>query len=172
MEKSRVYELCKISGKKHGFDPLLLLAICQQESTFDETQERLENGFYRKYSRPLKFASSTEGLFAISWGLMQVMGLSLWEDGYFKFHFALHDNDYQKFYHYDFMDPVHVCKAIDYFMANPPMQVDWGTAHLAKKLKIAKGDLHKAVLFYNGGVNPNYPAEVLEKMEILRLEFA
>jgi soluble lytic murein transglycosylase-like protein len=172
MEKLQVYELCKLAGKKHGFDPILLLAVCQQESNFNHTEMRLENGFYRKYARPLKFASSTEGLFALSWGLMQTMGLILWEEGYFKYHFSLHDKSYHEFYKNDNMHEVHVCKAINYYMDNPALQVDWGAKHLTTKRKATSGDINKMLLAWNGGGNKNYDDEVLEKENKLRIELA
>lgn len=170
MKKEQVYELCKIAGKKHGFDPILLLAVCEQESTYDHTAIRLENGFYRKYARPLKFASTTEGLFSLSWGLMQTMGLVLWEEGYFKFHFSLHDEKYRDFYKNDHMHEVHVCKAINYYMDNPPLQVDWGAKHLDTKRKLTKGDTNKMLLAWNGGGNPKYDDEVLERLHKLNNE--
>lgn len=163
MDKALIYPHCRTAGADLNIRPSLLLAICQQESSFNESEMRLENGFYRKYTRPMRWASTTEALFAVSYGLMQVMGQSLYEDGFFRWHFEQKDDRYRAFYDNDEMHEIHVVKAINALMDNPEWQVRWGAIHLSGKLRKAKGEIPKALLYYNGGGNPHYDDEVLAK---------
>jgi hypothetical protein len=77
---------------------------------------RLENGFYRNYTRPAEFATTTEVLFAASYGLMQTMGYSLYQLGMF-----------------DPVTQVGVVKGIDMYMIDPELQVKMGCAWLMVK---------------------------------------
>ncbi len=46
-------------------------------------------------------------------------------------------------------------------LCDPEIGIEWGCRILRKKLDAAKGDIVKALLYYNGGADPDYPAKVL-----------
>ena len=48
-------------------------------------------------------------------------------------------------------------------LCDPAAGVEWGCRLLAKRLARARGDVPAALLAWNGGTNPNYPAEVLAR---------
>ena len=147
MKIESVNELCKIISPKYNIRPSLMMAICEQESSFDETAVRLENGFYRKYVRPMELPTIVEILLSASYGLTQTIGESLYELKYFS-----NAND------------VHlVTDQLEAYMRSPAMQIEMGCKWFSKKLELAKGDISKALLFWNGGANKNYHYEVLEK---------
>ena len=102
---------------------------------------RYEPGFLSRYVAPLYTAgklSATEAYTrAMSWGLMQVMGQAAREAGY------------------DEPSLTELC--------DPPAGVEWGCRILAKRLAKAHGDISAALLAWNGGANPDYPAEVLAR---------
>lgn len=149
MTRDEVYTLCKQVAPKYGFDPLLILALCEQESAYDETEARLEQGFYRKYVRPKTFATSVEVLFSASYGLTQCMGWTLNEMGYFA-------------------DPrmavnLWIPHRIDQYMVTPRDQIDYGCRWL--KRKQGDGSIEKALLRYNGSAE--YPPQVIRRYEKL-----
>lgn len=150
-----------------GLDKHLILAICQQESSFKSDVSRLENGFYKRYTEPDSLATTTEVLLAVSYGLMQTMGQALRERGYFVWYLTYY-NARHTMQLKDPLSEIAVPKAINEYMVRPPWQIEWGCEHFITKLKAAKGDVEKALLFWNGGGNPNYPKEVLAKYDILK----
>ena len=166
MTQPQVFELCKVYAPPHDLDPVLVLAVCQQESSFLHDASRLEQGFYRRYTMPDTLSTTTEVLLACSYGLMQTMGQILREHGFFQFY-----KDYHNKVHADqIKDPlgeVPVPKALNAYMVRPPWQVEWGCLHLKKKMDTAKGDVRRGLLLYNGGGNPLYPDEVLKKFRVL-----
>ena len=162
MTQQQVLDLCKTYAPQYELDPVLVLAVCQQESSFFHDAARLEQGFYRRYTMPDTLATTTEILLASSYGLMQTMGQILREHGFFKFYREYHNKVHAE----QIVDPlgeVPVVKGINAYMVRPPWQVEWGCIHLRKKMDTAKGDVRKALLFWNGGGNPSYPGEVLLK---------
>lgn len=152
MEKRKVYELCQRIGPKYGFDPLLILAMCEQESSYEPTAVRLENGFYRRYVRPQGFAPSTGVLLSASYGLMQVMGLSLHEMDFFN----------------GLTLPGQIAEELDKFILDPEQQVGFGCKWLEHK-RGRSGDLTLALTRYNGSAE--YPPLVFERSKRLREEF-
>ena len=162
MLHSQVKELCDVHALAHGLDPTLILAICQQESSFRHDVARLEQGFYVRYTEPDKLATTTEILLASSYGLMQTMGQILREHGYFEFFKDYHNGAITEQIK-DSLGEVPIVKAINAYMVRPAWQVEWGCIHFKKKLDLARGDIRKALLFWNGGWAPNYPDEVLAK---------
>jgi hypothetical protein len=114
--RADVEAICRKVTPAFGYDPILILAVCEQESAWDPTAVRLENGFYRNYSRPCEFATTTEVLFSASYGLMQIMGLSLHLLGYFGE-----------------ATQVGVVKGVDVLMIQPELQVRMGCAWLKVK---------------------------------------
>jgi soluble lytic murein transglycosylase-like protein len=102
---------------------------------------RYEPAFLSRYVAPLYTAgklSATEAYTrAMSWGLMQVMGQVAREFG--------------------FEDPSLVA------LCDVATGIEFGCRILAARLAKAKGDVNAALLAWNGGSNPNYPAEVLAR---------
>jgi soluble lytic murein transglycosylase-like protein len=136
-----IIELARRIASAHGLEPALVCAVIEQESAWNPWAVRYEPGFLSRYIAPLYTAgklSATEAYTrSMSWGLMQVMGQAARESG--------------------FEDPslAELC--------DPAAGVEWGCRLLAKRLARARGDVPAALLAWNGGTNPNYPAEVLAR---------
>jgi hypothetical protein len=154
----------------------VLLAICEQESEkagrnsllYRGDVMRLEQNYYRRYTEPLSWATTTEALLAMSFGIPQMMGLSLYELGWFDEEFHRQSPEYQVCYIQP-MGEENVPKALNRYCVSFTDQVQTEADHFAKKLKAAKGDLREALLFWNGGSNPHYPDEVLRRIPPLKL---
>jgi soluble lytic murein transglycosylase-like protein len=147
MERSAVYEICKRIAPKYGYDPILILALCEQESSYDESALRLEQGYYVKYVKPQVLASTVKVMFSASYGLTQLMGMSLYEAGYF--------------------DPVtnkDVAHQLDQYMVQPELQVEYGCKWLKKKQ--GSGSIVDGLRRYNGSAE--YPPKVLARYERLK----
>ena len=136
-----IIELARRIGSAHGLEPALVCAVIEQESAWNPWAVRYEPGFLSRYVGPLYTAgklSATEAYTrSMSWGLMQVIGQAARESG--------------------FEDPslAELC--------DPAAGVEWGCRLLAKRLARANGDVAAALLAWNGGANPDYPAEVLAR---------
>lgn len=133
--------LAKTVAKGAGLDPALVCAVVEQESSWDPWAIRYEPDFYTRYILPLQekgiVRTDTEARArAFSWGLMQTMLQSVREIGY-------SDNAAK--------------------LCDPITGLKWGCSLLALKVKAAGGDITKGLLLWNGGSNPEYPAQVLEK---------
>jgi soluble lytic murein transglycosylase-like protein len=50
-------------------------------------------------------------------------------------------------------------------LCDPLVGLEYLCRALNQKLGFAGGNMEKALLFYNGGGNPNYPTEVLARVE-------
>lgn len=118
MTKEQTYELCKQIAPVHNLDPIFVLAICEQESAYNESEARLENGFYRKYVRPDNLPTTTEILLAASYGLMQLMGDAL------KDLKIVNVTDYGQ-----------APRDIDDYMVHPEKQIESGCLWLWTKVK-------------------------------------
>jgi len=176
MLKTEILAICKTAAKSYGIDPLLIMAVCEQESqdqkekgSCDEYAVRLENGFYNRYIKRFEFATSSEVLLSASYGLMQVMGESLREMKYFEW--------YRKWYNgqhptwpllTEELSQLTVVKGIDDFMINPIWQIEWGIKWFDRKLKGASGNVETALQRWNGGGNPNYAKEVMSKFDRMK----
>jgi hypothetical protein len=153
MKPSEVLAICKKVAPAHGFDPLLIMAVCLQESGYDQTEVRLEQNFYRKYARPQNLPTTDEVLLAASYGLMQLMGESLLEAGYFGA--WSYGNIPQK---------------IDALMENPELQVVLGCQWLAHKMKgLQTNNVERGLRAYNGSAE--YPPLVFAKWDELKKEY-
>jgi hypothetical protein len=117
------------------------------------------------------FSSVTEGLFALSFGLTQMMGESLYERRFFQWHYdnVIATNAIQKpdegFWHV-FSQPLqnlHVAYAIDEYCAHPGWQVEWGCKHLAVKRDLAHGQTIPMLRYWNGDISgaKHYAEDVL-----------
>lgn len=166
MKRDDVYTLCKTfvppTCEKIGvalIDPRFIMAICEQESVmpgnptiYREDARRLEEGFFLKYTEPQNYEVVAETLFAISWGLPQLMGQSLLEMGYFEAP----------------IDSIGVTAGLQMFCQSPEHQIEYAVRWFVRKLNIAKGDTTRALLIWNGGGDPDYPRKVLTRYESLK----
>lgn len=170
LTKDQAYKLCSKEGIAFKVDPLLIMAIIEQESSYDTEATRLENAFDTRVRKKYNYATTTEILMGCSYGLMQMLGDSLLAVGYLKSRFYEMSAQAQRFYDNDPMHEIAFVKAINGLMVTPEDQVHWGAKWFVdeKLNRLAKGDINKALLFWNGGGNPNYPTEVLNRMVGLR----
>ena len=138
MSQQDLIEMAKTIATNHSLDPALICAVVEQESSWNTFAIRYEPEFYLHYVRPLAGLSATEAYArAFSWGLLQLLGECARENGYTGDLAALCD---------------------------PGTGLNAGCVHFARKLKAADGDVHKALLLWNGGAAPGYPAEVLARV--------
>lgn len=157
LTKTEAFNIAVHAGKRYGFSPYILLAMIEQESSYDTEAVRLENGFFRRYEKPQRLATTSKVLRSASYGLCQVMGESLAEMGYFD------DPKYAT--------PEGTAKRINEYMIDPVDQVMSGARWLFTKKGAAGTDDIKIILKrYNG--SGEYPPLILAKEERLRAEHA
>lgn len=132
-----------LAGKyaaKYGLDPVLVCAVCEQESAWNPWAYRYEPGFFAKYVSPLGLKDGTEAIMrSTSWGLMQVMGQVAREHGYKA----------------TFLSS----------LCDPDTGVDVGCDVLKSKLALGGGDVRAGLLRWNGGGSQSYPDQVMARME-------
>ncbi|HTV60370.1 MAG TPA: transglycosylase SLT domain-containing protein [Verrucomicrobiae bacterium] len=129
--------LAQTIAQRHSVPAPLVCAIVEQESAWDVHAIRYEPFFRTRYVAPLGLPPTEEIARSISWGLMQVMGQVAREHGFAgKFLSELCD---------------------------PAAGLEAGCAVLAAKLAAAQGDAARALALWNGGGNPEYPAQVLAR---------
>ena len=133
MTQNQCYEMCKKIAPQFGFDPILILAVCKQESSFGENMRaRYEDGYRKTYVEKFSFNIATELLFSFSYGIMQVMGLTLWEMGYFG----------------KAKNAADIANLISVFAISYEEQLTQGCKCL--KQKLGKGPIDHALYKYNG----------------------
>jgi soluble lytic murein transglycosylase-like protein len=136
-----IIELARHIAVAHDLEPALVCAVIEQESAWNPWAVRYEPAFLSRYVAPLYTAgklSATEAYTrAMSWGLMQVMGQVAREFGF----------------------------AADSLpkLCDPATGLELGCRILAKRMARTRGDVPAALLAWNGGANPDYPAEVLAR---------
>jgi hypothetical protein len=157
MQRDDVWTICKQFAPPFGIDPLLALALCEQESNYSETAIRLEQGYLR-YVRT--FSPLIQALFSTSWGLTQMMGDSLNQVGFYHWHFDTQTNDHEHSMLVMPMSEMSVAYALNEYLLNPDWQVQWG-------LKFFNDVKHQDLLKWNGGGDPQYPAKVLARKATL-----
>lgn len=138
MTRDELIALAKETAATHGLDAALVCAVCEQESGWRMDATRFEPAFRRRYIDPLHLKDAEAVGRSTSWGLMQLMGEVARELGY--------TGDFAA------------------FLSNAELALTWGCKHLAHKLKQANGDVHKALLLWNGGGRPAYADEVLARV--------
>lgn len=137
MEYPQLVKLAKQMALYHKLGGELVCAIVEQESDWNTWAIRYEPEFDKKYVQPHSFARTEEIARSTSWGLLQLMGESAREIG--------------------FAGPLPS-------LCDPFTGLEYGCKFFAMKLAKAGGDVHKALLAFNGGGNPNYPEQVLNRL--------
>ncbi|MGH9684797.1 MAG: lytic transglycosylase domain-containing protein [Candidatus Acidiferrales bacterium] len=131
----------QIAGK-YTLDVDLVCAIVEQESGWNPWAIRAEEKFFAKYVAPQFTAGKidiTEARArAFSWGLMQVMGEVAREFGYVG-------------------DLPGLCL--------PSNGLEIGCRVFAHKLAVNQGSVKDALQAWNGGSNPSYASEVLDRVK-------
>ena len=124
-------------AQKYGLEPSLVCAVCEQESDWEPGAVRFEPAFLRHYVAPLHLEFFESLNRATSWGLMQIMGQTAVEFGYFGILSDLRD---------------------------PEQGVIYGCKKL-QKCFFVHGDEENALLAYNGGGSANYASQVLARVK-------
>lgn len=152
MTQQDVYTLCRKIAPRYGHDPILILAVCEQESNYDHHARRLEQGFFWRYERnnPI-FNDVDEILLSCSYGLMQMMGRSLHEVSYFVNHRTLYDG-------------------LIAYLDDPEKQLLTGCEWFLKKKIAAKDDVVKTLSYWNGDQTGKYASEVIGRYDKLKKE--
>jgi hypothetical protein len=172
MKREEVYTLCLGQAPRFGFDPLLILAICEQESGYDEGQYRLEERFNERYVRARSLPTTTEILLSASYGLMQTMGEILREVGYFSYWF-LQQGQTRRVWLAEPLSDIAMVKALNEYMMKPEWQIEQGLIWLKKKEKIAGDDVTRLLRLWNGDISGRhqYAEAVLRRYRNLRVVF-
>lgn len=138
---SQLVLLARRAAAAQSLDPALVCAVVEQESGWNPWAMRYEPHFFAKYIASLytnnKISASEAYARGFSWGLMQVMGQVARETGFDAlFLSALCDSE---------------------------QGLALGCKVLRRKFDAATGDTARALLAWNGGGNPAYPAQVLAR---------
>jgi hypothetical protein len=166
--KDDVYAACRLVAHNYGFDPDLIFAICLQEGAkhgndFEPDIARLEEGFYLKYVEPKQnLATTSEVLLSASYGVMQMMGESLRELGFFDWYFANQGVSMQMLLN-NGLSEYCIPSALDWYCVNLNVMVEWGTKWFKRKYDAANGNITQALQAWNGGGNPLYASQVLQR---------
>ena len=133
--------IARKSAAAQSLDPALVCAVIEQESYWNPWAMRYEPAFFAKYVASLytnnKVSASKAYARGFSWGLMQVMGQVAREAGF---------------------DAPFLSALCD-----PEQGIAIGCKVLRKKIDAVAGDTTRALLAWNGGGNPAYPAQVLAR---------
>lgn len=142
-DNSEFISIAKQKAAEHGLDPALVCAVIEQESAWNAWAVRYEPGFLSRYVAKDYTAgkiSATEAYTrSMSWGLMQIMGQVAREQGFGGPSLA------------------ELCQ--------PEIGLEHGCVKLAKAMGRAKDNVEEALLAYNGGSNPQYPADVFARIK-------
>jgi soluble lytic murein transglycosylase-like protein len=142
LTQDELIALAKTTAGAHGLDPALVCAVCEQESAWNVWAIRYEDGFYARYVMPQmalwKINATEARARAFSWGLLQIMGEVARERGFIG----------------DSLSS----------LCDPATGLEYGCRHLSNRLAAAGGDVTQGLLLWNGGANPQYPAQVLMRM--------
>lgn len=139
---SKLMAMAGRAAETEGLDPAVVCAVVEQESGWNTWALRYEPLFFAKYVAPLytnnKVGATEAYARGFSWGLMQVMGQTAREMGLNSLHLST--------------------------LCDPAVGLATGCKILRRKLDAAGGDLHKALLAWNGGGNPDYADEVVARV--------
>jgi hypothetical protein len=167
--KDEVREMCETIAPQYGLSSKLAYAVCLQEGAknksgnFEPDIARLEQGYYRKYVEPSNLATTSEILLSASYGIMQMMGLSLKEAGYFQWYFMKQSEEKRRMLGSAFSQ-LAIPSALDDYCINLEWMIKWGCTWLENKIKLAGGDIKKGLGLWNGDRTGKYASEVLARM--------
>lgn len=171
--KNDVYLMCKRVAPIFKFDAKLVFAICLQEGgrtkngNFKPDMARLEQGFYLRYIEKQNYPTTNEVLYSASYGIMQMMGISLKEVGFFKWWFN-QKSDKAKIYLKSAYSEISIPKAINAYCVNLEWMIVWGTRWLKRKDKRAKGNIEKLAMYWNGDTTGKYYKELMKKYNSIK----
>jgi soluble lytic murein transglycosylase-like protein len=138
---SQLIASARKAAAAQALDPALVCAVVEQESAWNTWAIRFEPAFFAKYVASLytnnKVTASEVYARGFSWGLMQVMGQVARETGFDAPFLAA--------------------------LCDPEQGLVTGCKVLRKKFDAMAGDTTRALLAWNGGGNPAYPAQVLAR---------
>lgn len=131
--------LAKKYAAKYDLDPCLICAVAEQESSWNPWSIRFEPGFLMRYIHPAVPDAPTtlEMTKAMSFGLMQVIGVTAMELGF----------------HGKYLTE----------LCDPDVGMEFGCKKLHQCFR-AHPDPGGALLSYNGGGNERYPDMVLARL--------
>ncbi len=179
--------LARAAAADYALEPALVCAVIEQESGWDTHAMRYESAFRTRYVAPLGLPASEEIARSISWGLMQVMGQVAREHSCDdKYLTALCEPGTGiKFGCVVLAGKLELARRIMGFSAGSAAlhagsgksqtfqctadcrAATLGCVTLAPEpMRTAKPNdvLARALELWNGGSNPNYPAEVLARV--------
>ena len=134
--------LAKLAAERHHLNAALVCAVIEQESGWNTNAIRYEPAFRMRYVAPLALPPTEEIARSISWGLMQVMGQVAREHGF------------------DGKFLAQLCE--------PAAGLEIGCTVLAAKLSKAQGDTERGLMSWNGGADPAYAGQVLNRIRNYR----
>jgi soluble lytic murein transglycosylase-like protein len=138
---SQLVTLARKAAAAQSLDPALVCAVVEQESSWNPWSMRYEPAFFAKYVASLytnnKVTASEAYARGFSWGLMQVMGQMAREAGF---------------------DGAFLSE-----LCEPESGLALGCKVLRRKFDSMDNDVVRALLAWNGGGNPAYPAQVLAR---------
>src|SRR2546423_12822568 len=138
---SQLIALARKTADAQSLDPALICAVVEQESAWNPWAMRYEPFFFAKYVAGLytnnKISATEAYARGFSFGLMQVMGQVAREAGF---------------------DGLFLSALCD-----PEQGLAIGCKVLRKRFDATGGDTTRALLAWNGGANPAYPAQVLAR---------
>lgn len=154
LTRDQIYALCKTFAPQYGYDPLMILAQIEQESSYNEFDPRLEEHYCERYIETdpvLKDATpSVQALMATSFGYGQLLGHSLYQLDYF---FST--------------DSVTVVTLLDKYVGTPEDQVRTMCQWMKKKqMQGTSHTVDDALRRYNG--SSDYPPLVYARYKKLK----
>lgn len=142
----KLVALARKAAAAEGLDSALVCAVVEQESAWNPWAMRYEPLFFAKYVASSytnnKIGATEAYARGISWGLMQVMGQTARENG---------------------MNSPYLSA-----LCEPATGLAIGCKVLRQKFDTAGGDLRRALLAWNGGAAPDYPDEVIARINRYR----
>ena len=138
MDIPALIKVARATAKLHALPEALVCAMCEHESGgWNTWAARYEPAFFKRYIHPAHpDTPTTEEIDAAeSFGLMQIMGCTARELGFKGKYFTE--------------------------LCDPGVGIEYGCRKLNKCIAAHPGDVSAALLAYNGGSNPAYPALVL-----------
>lgn len=136
-EKAALIALARSIAPTFHLDPVLVCAVCEQESGWNPNATRYEQGFRERYIDRMGLTEIEAIQRSTSYGLMQIMGQVAIEQGF--------TGDL-------------------YQLLDPEIGLAWGCRYLEKKLVHCEGNVEAALLSWNGGGNQDYPGAVMARM--------